>query len=1264
MRKKPRTKRTKPTAPRPWFQPRLELLEDRSLLSAGAVDFHFGHDGVAAVDTSATVKGIAVEGDGKIVVLDQTQAGYDLVRLNTDGSLDSAFGSNGLVAATFGDGTAVVKLAVLGDSSIVVGGEHGDAPASFVDVARFNPDGTVDTAFGNGGIAEVAFGGDSSSASNITAADMAVFSSGSIVVVGATGSTMAVVYLNADGSPNNSFGSNGIVTTPLGDTAQATGVALQSDGKIVVSGFGNGELAVVRYNSDGSLDNNFGTSGIASASLPGTTFEGSRVAVDSITGKVVVTADSFTVNSTYDTISYGQDYSNLLRFNDDGSVDSGFAGNGQAGTSSWWGQLPANPIFHNLALQDDGKILVAGDYWGTAEVTRYNVDGSADLTYGNGGTATTSWSAWNETEVPALALQGDGQVVVASDSTTWDGTTDSTNVVATRFQADSDLRPTQFGSDAAFKEYLIDQAVQQYSWYFGRQETYWPIEYAVAGIAMSPGVATASAAATTTGNTFSQTNTQVQGVDEGDTVKTDGQYLYILSGGQLVILNAWPADQLQIVSETTLTGNSLVEYLDGNRLTVISQTYQQNYFYPGGAALVFPFYRMPSQVDVTVYDVSDPSAPAIVQQNTLDGTYDSSRAIGNTVYVAVNSYLNLPMPAYTIENTPVNSPTGVLALAWGSTLIYETEAAYRARLEAMPLDAFLPQYTTQWTDAGGAHETSGLLTTAADIYQPGVPDDTNLMSVVSFDMGGSSFGPTHSVSFLTSYGATLYAATDNFYLISSQWSYVSDWTFINQISLQDGGLQFTATGRVPGTTLNQFSVGEDGAYLDIATTTGWGTDASANVYVLGENDGTLDIVGSLDNLAPGEQIYSVWFMGDRGFVSTFQRVDPLFALDLSDPTAPRVAGTLEMSGYNSYLQPLDATHLLGIGQDVNPATNEPDGLVLSLFDVSDLNNPTLVSRYEVAPNGWSWSQAQYDYHAITYYPQFQALTLPLDSDQYVSSADGSGGQWVYQNAQLVFHVDLTGGTLSLQGTVTDSSEIQRGVFINNVLYSISDTSVQAHSLDDLTTLIAQVQLPAPTYYGWWGGPILYPILVGVPILLPVFHVNVIAVVTPVKVDPVVPPVPISTGTPPVTDPAPVSSPTPVAPAQPVSQPAGPTDTTKKPSVVVKHAPTTPVHHKPRISTPARKAAVVGLTGEPVQNPATTVLIGLGAHGPAAAPISHGGQATDLSPPLDPAGAVVPQGAFSVGVGSNLSQQTRLPRVGKKQGEITGELDTVDTSVLE
>lgn len=174
--------------------------------------------------------------------------------------------------------------------------------------------------------------------------------------------------------------------------------------------------------------------------------------------------------------------------------------------------------------------------------------------------------------------------------------------------------------------------------------------------------------------------------------------------------------------------------------------------------------------------------------------------------------------------------------------------------------------------------------------------------------------------------------------------------------------------------------------------------------------GALEVVGHVDGIAPGETVQSVRMMGEKGYVVTFRQTDPLFTLDLSDPTAPAVVGELHMPGYSAYLHPLGDDHLIGVGM-AGLDTGELTGLAVNLFDVSDLSAPRLVEQFELDPgdNAWSWSEAMWDHHAFTYHRD--VLTLPA----YTWSWDEESGLY-----------DGFSGTVSLHVTVADGiSELGR-----------------------------------------------------------------------------------------------------------------------------------------------------------------------------------------------------------------------------------------------
>jgi uncharacterized secreted protein with C-terminal beta-propeller domain len=251
--------------------------------------------------------------------------------------------------------------------------------------------------------------------------------------------------------------------------------------------------------------------------------------------------------------------------------------------------------------------------------------------------------------------------------------------------------------------------------------------------------------------------------------------------------------------------------------------------------------------------------------------------------------------------------------------------------------------------------------------------------------------------------------------------------------------------------LNSFSMDEDGQYFRLATTEGFGDQMSSDVSVLDQVGSELRLVGSANGIAPGEQIYSARFVGDRAYLVTFVRTDPLFTLDMSDPTAPRVAGKLEIPGFSSYLQPIDATHLLGLGKapDANGRIDLPQ---LSLFDVSDIANPKRTAVYTIDDaDGTLDSVADTDHHALAYFPTQEILAFPV---REYNSAQGT-----YLARTEVIRVDEEKG-ISRLGAIEhpDYGEALRAVRIGGVLFSISDQHVLIAELAAPDTILKRIDL--------------------------------------------------------------------------------------------------------------------------------------------------------------------------------------------------------------
>src|SRR3989338_5349097 len=331
-----------------------------------------------------------------------------------------------------------------------------------------------------------------------------------------------------------------------------------------------------------------------------------------------------------------------------------------------------------------------------------------------------------------------------------------------------------------------------------------------------------------------------------------------------------------------------------------------------------------------------------------------------------------------------------------------------------------------------------------------------------------------------------------------------DKSVVHKLSITGSGVEYSARGEVPGSPLNQFSMDEHDGYFRIATTSerfsgfdrmpiplSVGIEATRtagvavpenssedskpqgpknNVYVL---DGELNVVGKVEGLAVGETIYSARFLGDRAYLVTFKKVDPLFVLDLSSPENPRVLGKLKIPGFSDYLHPYDETHIIGVGKEAVEA-REGDfawyqGLKLALFDVSDPENPAEVGKYVIGDRGTD-SYALQDHHAFLFNKNKDLLVIPVllaEFDDKTGPVQGwEYGEYKWQGA-YVFNLTLEKG-FELKGRVThsdsgeklkqgfyyygDEDSVKRSLFIDGVLYTVSGTLVKANSLEDLKEL--------------------------------------------------------------------------------------------------------------------------------------------------------------------------------------------------------------------
>lgn len=592
-----------------------------------------------------------------------------------------------------------------------------------------------------------------------------------------------------------------------------------------------------------------------------------------------------------------------------------------------------------------------------------------------------------------------------------------------------------------------------------------------------------------------QTNVQVEGVDEADLVETDGEFLYMVAGTELVIIDIRDPENLSVASRVQLGETPTGIYLTGDRLTLVTASSSNS---SGLTPILWGGYGYwpsaeRSTVTVTVLDISDREAPTQVEKTEIDGSLVSSRMVDGELRLVTQqtNYGYLPSPRYTalpnqgetgaVQPTPVE---GVFTIAlWNPvpvTYQYESLQEYVDRVVA----EWAPMVRTLSVDGEVISETP--LIDPTQIEKPTNPFDYNLSSsrqnvrttIATFNVLDDAAGPSDTETIRTHGATTVYADGDNLYLFENlptgNWFtdvYTPPSTSVTKFSFgADGAIHQDAKGTFSGTLLNQFAVDEHEGYLRVVTTNNF-SQAGQGLSVLQQQGDKLVVVGSVSGLAPNETLHSVRFNGDTAYLVTFRNVDPLFVVDLSDPEAPVVTGELKIPGYSEYLQPIGENHLLGIGRGANEQNGVFEELQISIFDVTDGGDPLLAHRYSVEggrntttiATGNRWTAGDGDHHAVAFYEDAGILTLPIQNEGdwnriWLGDVQPVSGLGSNVGGLLVLSVDVASGIEKLT-LIQHSTPILRSIRIGDTLIAISATQVSSHQLTSPAEAIDELDLP-------------------------------------------------------------------------------------------------------------------------------------------------------------------------------------------------------------
>lgn len=615
---------------------------------------------------------------------------------------------------------------------------------------------------------------------------------------------------------------------------------------------------------------------------------------------------------------------------------------------------------------------------------------------------------------------------------------------------------------------------------------------------------------------YTTTNNQVEGVDEIDIVKNDGNYIYLVAGDMLQIYDAWPPELATLVGDVSVPGVSTGLFVDDDRAAVFARA--------GSGCAV--------RTVVSVFDITDRSAPILERQIDIPAKLETARRIGKSIHVVSTRRIlhDIPYSRYP-DNPPLNYCDKELTEEIINDAFDKLLELNYVLIENTALPDMVPFIADSDYSTDSVEKTEHQLGACTDFYIDPINDTNNrtgeqIISVVSFPLNKDDrLGAT---SILGDF-ATLYASPQHFYVASSP-RYSSSLekmaTTIHRFVLSSTteAAHYRASGAVPGRLVNQFAMDEYRGHLRVAVTEGYIPHSNNHIFVLHEapldegesgqwcpdsspndcNDAretwALRIVGEIRDLAPTEDIRSVRFAGPRGFVVTFKKTDPLFALDLADPGVPTVRGELKIPGFSTYMHFMDDAHLLTIGFDADDEESFAwfTGIMLQVFDVSEMDNPTLLHKVVIGSRGTT-SDATADHLAFTYFPSRQVLALPMGICEDASGGGSYGRQMTFDGL-LVFRVTIDQGFELLGGVdhrdphaaaassgchnwwQNPNSHVKRSIFMDDYVYSISTTTMKINAVDALDVDVASFELPqgtADAFYsdycwdqwdwsgGWW-----------------------------------------------------------------------------------------------------------------------------------------------------------------------------------------------------
>lgn len=559
-------------------------------------------------------------------------------------------------------------------------------------------------------------------------------------------------------------------------------------------------------------------------------------------------------------------------------------------------------------------------------------------------------------------------------------------------------------------------------------------------------------AATDKGSGDYSTNNQVSGVEEVDVLQSNGTQNFVAVNGDVLSFSA----QGQLLDREALKDDGYISglLLSGDRLLAIISNYNYHIYWD-----CFYGFGDEASTELVLMAVDSNGQLTVLDRETFNGQYIDARMVDGQVILSSVQDFDLYSLLYSVaDRLPESGHSQESLQAMALEVLREEIPQWRNRFIA---SVFGSEDNLDLAAIQRTAKLYGLAAGGADL--PFSSYFESFQNLYCFDMSNSLSNISRQGFFSSANGwnSTLYADGKNLILANDGWvENQGRWEeklFLMHLEKAGNSYIPQSFGTAQGHSLNQFSLDVYQDVLRVATSS-WAewdlvgdqwvqttqSESRVTLFDLNTPGTSLNQIGLLDGLGLGEMMFAVRFMGDKGYMVTFEQVDPFYTLDLSNPRAPRVMGELVIPGFSTYLQQIAPGQILAIGQD--------NGLQVALFDVSDMANPRQAQKY-VFP-GYSYSSAEWDHHAFRYVAGAQKLIIPQSSSSWLND-----GSYSYETGFSILNIGLDG--INLDGFIEVSSDYQgaqgwvsspRSIVIDQTIITVMNHEIQGHNLVDYTAL--------------------------------------------------------------------------------------------------------------------------------------------------------------------------------------------------------------------